>query len=728
LEIQMNLQFVARLQQQAGTAIASVCLLTIGVIAGCGGGGDGGVSASSPGAAVSSQVVKGVAATGSPLVGQVTLRESSSARKDKVTVIANDGSFSIDVADMQAPYVLKATGIAEGARHTLYSFADQPGTANINPLTSVALAHAAGADDPAAVFDKPDAATLDKVRSRMPGSIAALQTQLMPLLDVFRAGSRNPARDSYAADHDGLDAMFDSVRVVLSNGTVTIFNVTSGAVLFTARVKEVEHGHFSDNHEHLPKRGPRLTAPTGVKAVGGDAQVTISWNPVANATSYDLFYMTRSGVAARDDDDDDDEHEFEDEDEHGNARWLRNVTSPYVLRGLAANTTYTFMVRARDNPRRGAASAKVSATTTGATLPPAVPAAPAGVSATGGTNQVSVSWAAVTGATSYNLYWSNVTGVTPANGTRISGVTSPTVGTGLPASTTFYYVVTAVNGAGESAASVQVAATTLGATPPPTTAPAAPTGVSAVGGALQVTVSWPAVTGAASYNVYWSTATGVTTSTGTRIAGVSSPFVHTGRIASTAYFYIVTAVNSAGESGPSGQATATTSAPPLAVPPAPTGVTAIGGNKQVSISWNAASGATSYNLYWSNVTGVTTANGTRISGVTSPNVGTGLPDNTTYYYVVTAVNSVGESVASSQATATTNAAPPPVVDGATLYTTYCSGCHNPLPGEFQGASAATISDAIANNRGGMGTRFNATNGSLIKLTPAQIAAISAAMQ
>jgi fibronectin type 3 domain-containing protein len=397
-----------------------------------------------------------------------------------------------------------------------------------------------------------------------------------------------------------------------------------------------------------------------------------------------------------------------------------------VHTGLIAGTAYFYIVTAVNSAGESGPSVQAAATTNAPSL--AVPPAPTGVTAIGGINQVSVSWSAVAGATSYNLYWSNVTGVTPANGTRISGVTSPTVGTGLPASTTFYYVVTAVNGAGESAASVQVAATTLGATPPPTTAPAAPTGVSAVGGALQVTVSWPAVTGAASYNVYWSTATGVTTSTGTRIAGVSSPFVHTGRIASTAYFYIVTAVNSAGESGPSGQTTATTSAPPLAVPPAPTGVTAIGGNKQVSISWNAASGATSYNLYWSNVTGVTTANGTRISGVTSPNVGTGLPDNTTYYYVVTAVNSVGESVASSQATATTNAAPPPVVDGATLYTTYCSGCHNPLPGEFQGASAATISDAIANNRGGMGTRFNATNGSLIKLTPAQIAAISAAMQ
>ncbi len=631
---------------------------------------------------------------------------------------------------MQAPYVLKATGTAEGASHTLYSFADQPGTANINPLTSMALAHAAGVDDPAVVFDKPDAATLDKIRSRMPGSVATLQTQLMPLLNVFSAGSRNPVRDSFVADHDGLDGMFDSVRIVLANGTLTITNVTSGDVLFTARVKEVERGHFTDNDDHLPKRGPRLAAPTGVTAVGGDAQVTISWNPVANATSYDLFYMTRSRIAARDEDDDDDEEfEDDDEDEGGNAKWLRNVTSPYVLRGLAANTTYFFMVRARDNPRRGAASAKVSATTTGATPPLTGPAVPTGVGATGGTKQVTISWPAVIGATSYNLYWSGTTGVTTINGTKVSGVTSPAVLTGLADSATYFFIVTAVNSAGESAASVQVAATTLAATPPPaTTAPAAPTGVSAAGGAEQVTVSWPAVTGAASYNIYWSTTPGITTLTGTRIAGVTSPFVHTGRIASTAYFYIVTALNSAGESGPSVQAAATTTAPPLAVPPAPTGVTAIGGNQQVTISWNAVSGATSYNLYWSTTIGVTVATGTKITGAASPHPHTGRAAGTAYFYVATAVNSVGESVASAQATATTNAAPPPPIDGAALYTTYCSGCHNPLPGDFQGASAALISSAIASNTGGMGTRFNATNGTLIKLTPEQIAAISAAMQ
>jgi len=725
----MKVHFVEELRQRTGAAVVLLCLLTIGsIIAGCGSGSSGGSSSTgaSPNPAVSAQTVSGVAATGSPLVGQVTLRDSSSAHKDKVTVIANDGSFSIDVSDMQAPFLLRASGTADGSRRTLYSFAGQPGTANINPLSSAALAHAAGVDDPSVVFDKPDPATLDRIKSGMPGSVATLQTQIMPLLDVFSAGSRNAVTDSFVADHDGLDGMFDSVRIVLSNGILTITNVTSGAVIFSARVKELEHGQFSGNSDHLPKRGPRLAAPTGVKAVGGNGQVTISWDPVPNATSYDLFYVSRPNVAAMGrDDDDDDEHEHEDEDEDG--KWLKNVTSPFVLKNLAANTTYSFTIRARDNHRKGSSSAKVSATTTGATTPPTLPAAPTGVGATGGTNQVTISWPAVVGATSYNLYWSSTIGVTTTNGTKVSGVSSPAVLTGRADSTTYYFIVTAVNGAGEGAASVQVAATTLAAAPPPTTAPAAPSGVSAAAGTDQVTVSWSAATGATSYNVYWSTASGVTTTAGTLIAGVTSPFVHTGRTASTAYFYIVTAVNSVGESGASVEAAATTNAPPLAVPSAPSGVTAVGGTNQVTVTWNAVSGATSYNLYWSATLGVTVATGTKITGVTSSYQHTGRADGTAYFYIVTAVNSVGESVASSQATATTTAPPPPPIDGVALYNQHCSGCHNPLPGDFQGASATQIQNGIA-NVGSMRTRFNATTGTDIRLTPEQIDAISAAMQ
>jgi len=333
----------------------------------------------------------------------------------------------------------------------------------------------------------------------------------------------------------------------------------------------------------------------------------------------------------------------------------------------------------------------------------------------------------VTGATSYNLYWSATSGVTPANGTKVTGAPRPAVITGLADGTAYYVVVTAVNGAGEGASSVQVAATTLAAAPPPATVPSAPAGVGALGGGEQVTLSWPAVSGATSYNIYWSTTPGVTPTSGNLIAAATSPYVHAGLTASTTYYYVVTAVNGVGESLPSAQASATTSAPPPAVPAAPTGITATGGSAQVTVSWSPASGATSYNVYWSTTLGVTPATGTKIANVSSPYVHSGLTDSTAYYYVVTAVNGAGEGPASSQATATTQTAPPPPIDGAALYTTYCAGCHGALPGEFQGASAQQITTGIA-NVGAMRTRFNPTSGSLIQLTPEQIAAIAAAMQ
>lgn len=692
---------VMLLKRARATVTALSLVTTVALVAGCGSGGGG------ESAGVSPQVVSGVAATGSPLVGQVTLRDSSSVRKDKATVIANDGTFAIDVSDMTAPFLLKASGTADGVDRTLYSFADKPGTANINPLSSVAVANAAGVDDPATVFDKADAATLDKIKSGMPGSVHTLKSKLKVLLDGFSVANADPVKDPFTADHTGLDGMFDNVKIVIVKGTLTISNATTGAVIFSARVSDIASGHFTDRDDDVPKAGPRPAAPTNVKAVGGDAQVTISWDPVANATSYDLFYTSKPDIAKEEDEDDDDK----------DAKRVKNVTSPFVLKNLAAATTYSFIVRAINNGRRGPASAAVSATTSATTPAPTIPAAPTGVSAAGGTKQATLSWTAVTGASSYNLYWSTTTGVTTANGTKISGVSSPAVHTGLSDSSTYFYILTAVNSAGESAASVQVAASTLPANAPPPSAPAAPTGVSAAGGANQATVSWSAVTGAASYNVYWSTTSGVTTSTGTRIAGVSSPFVQTGLAASTAYFYVVTAVNSAGESAASVQASATTDAPAATVPAAPTGVTASGGAQQVSVSWSAVSGASSYNLYRSTSSGVTVATGTKFSGVTSPAVQTGLADNTAYFFIVTAVNSAGESLASAEVTATTNAA---AIDGAALYASSCSGCHGPLAtSSKRGASATAISDAIAGNRGGMGS---------ISLTTAQIAAVAAALQ
>ncbi|OGW44345.1 MAG: hypothetical protein A2132_03755 [Nitrospirae bacterium RBG_16_43_11] len=87
----------------------------------------------------------------------------------------------------------------------------------------------------------------------------------------------------------------------------------------------------------------------------------------------------------------------------------------------------------------------------------------------------------------------------------------------------------------------------------------------------------------------------------------------------------------------------------MASPPfAPTGVTATAGDGQVTISWNAVSGVTSYNIYWSTTSGVTKTTGTKISSATSPYTHTGRTNGTVYYYVVTSVNNNGESGESNQ--------------------------------------------------------------------------------
>ena len=195
------------------------------------------------------------------------------------------------------------------------------------------------------------------------------------------------------------------------------------------------------------------------------------------------------------------------------------------------------------------------------------------------------------------------------------------------------------------------------ATPSSGTQPAAPASVDALQGNAQVTVSWAMVPGAVSYNLYWSTSPGVSPANGTKLANVTSPYTHTGLTNGTVYYYVVTAVNSYGESPASNQVSARPSATGL--PPAtPAGLKALSGNSQATISWNPVSSAVSYNLYWSMSSGVTTVNGTKLANITSPYTHSGLTNGSTYYYIVTAVNSYGESPASGQVSATPSASIP----------------------------------------------------------------------
>ena len=86
---------------------------------------------------------------------------------------------------------------------------------------------------------------------------------------------------------------------------------------------------------------------------------------------------------------------------------------------------------------------------------------------------------------------------------------------------------------------------------PQTAAPSAPTGVFVTAGNGQATISWDSIPGAACYNLYCDNGTSVTTTTGTGIASIASPYVYTGLTNGNPLSCIVTASNPNGEGPPS---------------------------------------------------------------------------------------------------------------------------------------------------------------------------------
>ena len=177
----------------------------------------------------------------------------------------------------------------------------------------------------------------------------------------------------------------------------------------------------------------------------------------------------------------------------------------------------------------------------------APPAPPTSVTANPGNARVSLAWGAATGALSYNVRRASASGgpyAFVANTTDTSFIDM-----GLNAGTTYYYVVTALNAVTESLNSVEAGATTY-------STPTAPAGLGASVSDARVNLTWAASSGALSYTVkralsgggpYAALASGVT----------STNYADTAVTNGTTYYYTVIAINAAGSSGDSNQASAT---------------------------------------------------------------------------------------------------------------------------------------------------------------------------
>ena len=169
------------------------------------------------------------------------------------------------------------------------------------------------------------------------------------------------------------------------------------------------------------------------------------------------------------------------------------------------------------------------------------------------------------------------------------------------------------------------------------TPPVNPTGFSAtVNSSTQITLNWQAVTGATSYVLERKSGAGAFASVGGSISGTS--FQDTGLSAGTEYTYRLKASNSGGSSNG-----VETSATTLPNPPAnPTGFSAtVNSFSQITLNWQAVSGATKYSLERKIGTGSFSLLGDNITATNY--IDAGLSANTLYTYRLKAINAGGAS-------------------------------------------------------------------------------------
>lgn len=412
-----------------------------------------------------------------------------------------------------------------------------------------------------------------------------------PVLTV-RTTSKAPENTSGITNENSVTISWEAVPDatsydILINGKV--YNATGSSKTITGlspntsysyqvRVNN-ENGSSSYSTAKSVKTSP--SRPTIPKATASENSVTLSWDMVIGATSYDVLF---------------------------NETVYRVTGTSKTFTGLTSDTSYTYSVRS--NNAGGSSSYSEEQTVTTVANPPGMPA---NVTATATIDSVTVSWSEVSGATSYDVSLND----TAYNATG----TSKTI-TGLTPDTSYRYAVRANNTGGSSSYTTTKTIRTQAAPP------AVPTGVSAVVERNTVTVKWNGSAGASGYDVLFNG----------KVYNTSSSYrskLFTGLAYNTSYSYAVRAKNSVGSSAYSSTQAVRT---PIAPPAVPDNIRASATLNSVLIIWNAVSTATSYDISFGSIS-------YRVTG-TSKTI-TGLTPGTDYSYAVRANNAGGSGAYSS---------------------------------------------------------------------------------
>jgi outer membrane protein assembly factor BamB len=204
----------------------------------------------------------------------------------------------------------------------------------------------------------------------------------------------------------------------------------------------------------LPSSGSPPNPPTNLAATAvSSSQINLSWTAsTTSGVTYSIFRSTTSG--------------FTPSSSNEITSDVSGTTYSDTT-GLTASTTYFYLAEAVGSGGTSTKSNQASATTLAGASCTAVPSAPTALSATAASSsQINLNWTASTAGTgcsvAYNVYSSTTSGFTPSTSNQIASNLNSTSfsNTGLAASTTYFYLVEAVDSDGSSGPSNQGSATT----------------------------------------------------------------------------------------------------------------------------------------------------------------------------------------------------------------------------------------------------------------------------
>jgi hypothetical protein len=215
---------------------------------------------------ISTSAVSGQALTEASIAGAITLKDSSVQTQTRTAVMQADGTFSVEVAGLSAPYLLRAEWTDSTGPQRLYAVSEGSGNVDINAITDAAYVHASSGYDEEEIFEHSDQGGKGGTADRARALLAGLSTALAPLFDRYGI-------TSVGIDRMAVRALLKDVMVKVQLGVVTVTNRATGAVIFVGPLSDLASGTFNAaNMPAGPGAPPPSTCTSFAYSAYGDCQ------------------------------------------------------------------------------------------------------------------------------------------------------------------------------------------------------------------------------------------------------------------------------------------------------------------------------------------------------------------------------------------------------------------------------------------------------------------------